>query len=58
MPEHNLEVIESVKRLVTERAEKYDCGLRTAFIQWTSAAEKRGVTYPELSDHITKRQAR
>lgn len=46
----NSEVVENVKRLVDERAKKYDCGLRTAFIQWTSAAEKRGVSYEQLKE--------
>lgn len=49
----------SLKRLadlVAQRAAKYHCGFRTAFIQWTSEEEKRGVTYHELKAFVIAQQ--
>ena len=44
--------LQALKVLVERRAAKYDCGLRTAFIQWTSTEEKRGVSYPEFQQYL------
>ncbi|WP_422122909.1 hypothetical protein DHX103_14350 [Planococcus sp. X10-3] len=45
--------LQALKVLVERRAKKYDCGLRTTYIQWTSTDEKKGISYPELCDYMT-----
>lgn len=48
--------LQSLSTLVAARAQRYHCGFRTAFIQWTSEEEKRGVTYLELKDFVIAEQ--